>query len=100
MVIPLGKSRKEKYPKNFIVVRGADMKIEILGTGCPKCRKLEENAKKALDETGKKTEIIKVTDINEIIDYGVMSTPAVVIDGDVKAYGRIPEIDEIKKWLR
>ena len=76
------------------------MKIEILGTGCPKCKKLEENARKALDETGKKAEVVKVTDINKIIDYGVISTPALVIDGDVKASGRILDIDEIKKWLK
>ena len=76
------------------------MKIEILGTGCPKCKKLEENTRKALDETDKKAEVVKVIDINEIIDYGVMSTPALVIDGDVKASGRIPEVEEIKKWLK
>ncbi|MCK5698555.1 MAG: TM0996/MTH895 family glutaredoxin-like protein [Candidatus Aenigmarchaeota archaeon] len=75
------------------------MKIEILGTGCPKCKKLEENARKALDETDKKAEVVKVTDINEIIDYGVMSPPAIVIDGEVKCSGRIPDIEEIKKWL-
>lgn len=75
------------------------MKIEILGTGCPKCKKLEENAMKAVDETGVKAEVVKVTDITKIVDYGVMTTPAVVIDGAVKASGRIPEIDEIKKWL-
>ncbi len=75
------------------------MKIEILGTGCPKCKKLEENARKALDDIGIKAEVIKVTDINEIIDYGVMSPPAIVIDGEVKCFGRIPEIEEIKIWL-
>lgn len=76
------------------------MKIEILGTGCPKCKKLEENARKALDETNKKAEVIKVTDINEIIGYNIMSTPAIVIDGDVKASGRIPDVEEIKTWLK
>ena len=76
------------------------MKIEILGSGCPKCRKLEENAKKALDETDKKAEVVKVTDINEIISYGVMSMPALVIDGIVKASGRVPEVEEIKIWLK
>lgn len=76
------------------------MKIEILGTGCPKCKKLEENARKALEETGKKAEIIKITDINEIIERDVMTTPAIVIDGKVKASGRIPDVEEIKKWLK
>jgi len=76
------------------------MKIEILGTGCPKCKMLEANAKKALEDTGKKAEVVKVTDINKIVDYGVMSTPAIVIDGEVKASGRIPDAEEIKKWLK
>jgi len=57
------------------------MKIEILGTGCPKCKMLEENTKKALAESGKKADIIKVTEIDKIIGCGVMSTPAIVIDG-------------------
>jgi len=75
------------------------MKIEILGTGCPKCKLLEENARKALAETGKKAEVVKVTDISKIIEYGVMSTPAIVIDGKVKSYGRVNVVSEIKKWL-
>lgn len=75
------------------------MKIEILGSGCPKCKQLEANAKKAVEETKKKAEIVKVTDINEIINRGVMATPAIVIDGKLKASGRIPEVEEIKKWL-
>ena len=75
------------------------MRIEILGTGCPKCKKLEENARKAVQESGKKAEIVKVTDIGKIVEYGVMSTPALVVDGKVKSSGRIPEAGEIKKWL-
>ncbi|MCK5063490.1 MAG: TM0996/MTH895 family glutaredoxin-like protein [Candidatus Aenigmarchaeota archaeon] len=75
------------------------MKIEILGTGCPRCRTLEDNARKALDKTGKKAEVVKVTGINEIIDHGVMSTPAIVIDGKVRCSGRIPDVEEIEKWL-
>ena len=76
------------------------MKIEILGTGCPKCKKLEENARKAVAESGKKAEIVKVTDMAKIIEYGIMSTPALVIDGNVKSFGRIPEIKEIIGWLK
>lgn len=75
------------------------MKIEILGSGCPKCKTLEENAKKAVAELGIDAEITKVTDIGKIVEYGVMSTPAIVVDGEVKAYGRIPDAQEIKKWL-
>jgi small redox-active disulfide protein 2 len=76
------------------------MKIEILGMGCPKCKKLEENAKKAADELKIKADFSKVTDINKIVEYGVMSTPAIVIDGEVKAYGKIATTEEIKKWLK
>lgn len=75
------------------------MKIEILGTGCPKCKQLEMNARKAVEESGKKATITKVTEIEKILSYGVMSTPAIVIDGDVKCYGRLAEVKEIKKWL-
>lgn len=75
------------------------MKIEILGTGCPKCKLLEANAQKALELAEKKAELIKVTDINKIIEYGVMSTPAIVIDGEVKSYGKVAGVEEIKKWL-
>jgi len=75
------------------------MKIEVLGTGCPKCKQLEANVRKALEETGKKAEIIKVTDISKIIEYGVMSTPALVIDDNIKCYGKLPDVKEIKKWL-
>jgi small redox-active disulfide protein 2 len=76
------------------------MKIEILGSGCPKCKQLEANAKKALEEAGKKADVVKITEIDKIIEYGVMSTPAIVIDGKVKAFGRIPEVKEIQGWLR
>ena len=76
------------------------MKIEILGTGCPKCKTLEANARSAIAELGIKVDIVKITDIAKIIEYGVMSTPAIVIEGEVKASGRIPELEEIKKWVR
>jgi small redox-active disulfide protein 2 len=76
------------------------MKIEILGSGCPKCKQLEANARKAVEESGKKAEIVKVTDISEIINRGVMATPAIIIDGKVKASGRIPDVGEIRGWLK
>ena len=75
------------------------MKIEILGTGCPNCIRLEENTKKALEETGKKAELVKVTEIPNIMSYGIMSTPALVIDGEVKSYGKVNSIEEIKKLI-
>ena len=75
------------------------MKIEILGSGCPKCKQLEANARKAVEESGKKAEIVKITSIDEIIERRVMVTPAISIDGKIKASGRIPEVEEIKEWL-
>ncbi len=75
------------------------MEIKILGTGCPKCRKVYENAKKAVEELGVDSEVEKVEDIDKIISFGVMMTPAVVINGVVKASGRIPNTEEIKKWV-
>lgn len=75
------------------------MKIEILGTGCPKCKKLHQLAEEAINELGVSAEIIKVTDLNKIIDHGVMVTPALVIGGDVKVAGKIPSKNEIAKWI-
>ena len=76
------------------------MKIEILGTGCLKCKKLAELAEQAVKESGIEAEITKVTAINEIMNYGVMITPALVIDGEVKITGKIPSLEEIKNWLK
>ena len=75
-------------------------KIEILGTGCAKCVKLEELAIKAVDETGIEAEVTKVKDINKIMDYGVMTTPALVVDGEVKVAGKVPSIEDIKKYIK
>ena len=76
------------------------MNIEILGTGCPKCKKLAELAGQAVKESGIETEIIKVTEIKDIMKMGVMITPALVINGEVKSAGKIPGIEEIKNWLK
>ncbi|ADE36329.1 thioredoxin family protein [Methanohalophilus mahii] len=75
------------------------MKIEILGTGCAKCKKTFEVVEKAVKEAGIEAEITKVEDINSVMDYGVMVTPAVVVDGDVKIAGKIPSIDDVKEWI-
>ncbi len=75
------------------------MKIQILGTGCPKCTKLADLADLAAKELGLDYELVKVTDINEIIGFGVMMTPALVVDGTVKLAGSVPSIEEIKKLL-
>jgi small redox-active disulfide protein 2 len=74
-------------------------KVQILGTGCPKCKKLAENAQIAVKDAGLECEIVKVTDINEIMKFGVMLTPALAIDGEVKVVGKVPAPDEIKKML-
>ena len=76
------------------------MKIRILGIGCSKCKKLTELTEEAVNELGVSAEIIKVTNINKIIDYGVMVTPALVIDGDVMVAGKIPGKEEIIKWIK
>ena len=75
------------------------MKIEILGTGCSKCKTLEENAKQALAKIGGFHEIKKVEDIIKIMNYSVMSTPALVIDGVVKSSGKVLSVEEIVKIL-
>ena len=75
------------------------MKIEILGMGCPKCRMLYENAKKAVEQAGIQAEVVKVEDMEKITGYGVMMTPALVVNGEVKTTGKIPSAEDIKKWL-
>lgn len=75
------------------------MKIQILGTGCPKCKTLAENADKAAKELGLDYELIKVTDINQIMGFGVMMTPALAVDGKIKLVGKVPSPEDIKKLL-
>lgn len=75
------------------------IKIQILGTGCPKCKKLAENAEAAAKQAGVDYEIEKVTEINDIMKFGVMVTPALAVDGQVKIVGKVPSTDEIKKIL-
>jgi small redox-active disulfide protein 2 len=74
-------------------------KIQILGVGCPKCKKLSENAVAAAEKLGIEYDLEKVTEIDRIIDFGVMMTPALVVDGKVMASGSIPSKDEIEKML-
>ncbi len=75
------------------------MQIEILGTGCPKCKKTKETIEKVLKQTGVEAEVVKVEDIEKILSYGVMVTPAVVIDGDVKTAGKVPDEKDVRKWI-
>ncbi len=74
-------------------------KIQILGTGCPKCKKLAETADTAAKDLGIEYELVKVEDINDILAFGVMMTPALAVDGEVKMVGKIPTVDEVKALL-
>jgi small redox-active disulfide protein 2 len=75
------------------------MKIKVLGTGCPKCKKLYAEAEKAIASSGVKVDLEKVEKIEEIIKYGIMATPGLVIDEEVKSSGRIPQSNEIAAWI-
>jgi len=75
-------------------------KVQILGTGCAKCKLLTANAENAAKELGVDVTLEKVTDINEIMKFGVMMTPAIVIDGEVKAVGKVASVEEIKAFLK
>jgi small redox-active disulfide protein 2 len=75
------------------------MKIQILGTGCAKCQLLEKNAREAIQELGLDTEIVKVTNVDDIMAMGVMMTPALAIDDDVKVVGKVLTKDHIKEIL-
>ncbi len=73
--------------------------LQILGTGCPKCKKLAENAEAAARAMGIEYAIEKITDIHQIMEFGVMMTPALAVDGVVKAVGKVPGVDAIKDML-
>lgn len=75
------------------------MKIEILGMGCPKCNNLEEEVRKAVAELGLTADIVKVSDLESIVSRGVMSTPALVVDGQVKFAGRVPAPPQLRQAL-
>jgi small redox-active disulfide protein 2 len=74
-------------------------KIHILGTGCAKCKLLAEHAEAAAKNRGIPYDLEKITEINKIMSFGVMMTPALVIDGEIKAVGKVPSVDEIEKML-
>ena len=76
------------------------MKIQILGTGCPKCKQVEANAREAVKNLSIDAVIEKITDVNRIIDFGVTVTPALAVDGEIKFSGRIPSIEEIKDVIK
>jgi small redox-active disulfide protein 2 len=76
------------------------MKIEVLGMGCVNCNKLYQSALEAVKLSGKEVEVVKVEDLQKIMGYGVLSTPALVIDGKVKVVGRVPKVKEIREWIK
>jgi len=75
------------------------MVIKVLGSGCARCHETERRVVNALAQLGMAADVGKVTDVKEIMSFGVLGTPAVVINGKVKCYGRIPTVDEVKKWM-
>lgn len=75
------------------------MEIKVLGPGCAKCRKTEELVKEVVNDAGIEADVHKVTDLLEIAGYGVFATPAVVVDGVVKCSGKVPNKNDILKWL-
>jgi small redox-active disulfide protein 2 len=74
-------------------------KLQILGTGCSKCKKLYEATQQVVKDLGIEAEVTKVEDINEIMKFGIMMTPALAVDGSVKVVGRIPKPDELKTMI-
>jgi small redox-active disulfide protein 2 len=76
------------------------MKIQVLGTGCAKCDKLYQNTQQAVTESGTDAVIEKVTDLSEIMAFGVMNTPALAIDGQVKITGKVPSVEDIKQTIQ
>ena len=76
------------------------MDIKVLGPGCPKCQQTEKIVKEALAETGVDASVEKITDTMQIAGYGVMGTPAVVIDGEVKSVGKIPSKNDVQSWIQ
>ncbi len=75
------------------------MDIKVLGGGCANCKKLEENVRKALAETGREATVEKVTDLPTIMGYGVMMTPALVVNGEVKLAGKVPTVAQLKEMI-
>ena len=75
------------------------MEIKVLGPGCRNCEKLEADAKQAVNEAGADATVTKVTDMADIMRFGVLSTPGLVVNGKVKSYGRLPSVKEIRAWI-
>jgi small redox-active disulfide protein 2 len=75
------------------------MEIKVLGSGCARCHETERRVMNALAQLGVAADVCKVTDVKEIMSYGVLGTPAIVVNGKVKCYGKVPAVEEVNKWL-
>jgi small redox-active disulfide protein 2 len=75
------------------------MKIRVFGPGCPRCKQTEQNAIEALKKLNLEAEVVKVSDLQEVMRHGIMLTPGLAIDGEVVSTGKIPSVEEIKKWI-
>lgn len=73
--------------------------LQVLGPGCPKCEKLADNVRTAARESGVEFQLEKITDITRIMDFRVMTTPALIVDGEVKVVGKVPTVDELKTMI-
>lgn len=76
------------------------MKVEVLGTGCPKCKRMYDNVTDAVKKTGVQAEVVKVVELNEIVSRGVLMTPALFVDGEERVAGRVPTVNEIVEILK
>jgi small redox-active disulfide protein 2 len=86
--------------ENVFNCHGDTMKVQIYGTGCARCSALEKAAKEAIKEMGVDVEVVKVSDIGEIVAAGILAPPGFAVDGAVKSMGRVPSKDELKKWIK
>lgn len=76
------------------------MKVQVYGTGCANCIALEKTVKKAVEELGMDVEIVKIDEMDKILEAGLLSTPGFAIEDEMKSMGRVPSVDEIKKWIK
>jgi small redox-active disulfide protein 2 len=76
------------------------MKITVYGPGCANCQNLEKNTKQAVKEIGLGAEITQIKEIDQILEAGIIATPGLAIDGEIKSMGRVPSVEEIKKWIK
>ncbi len=99
MFVVLRIANKKNEKMDFNNLKLTTMEIKVLGTGCAKCKALEKATREAVEQTGVSAMVTKVEDIVEIMKYNVMTTPALVVDGEIVVKGKVPSVDEISKFL-